>query len=254
MLSRLKHRRAAPWRWQADVDYQLPAGGSDRRGHTVREASQAGWPASIPLAWSSLNTRRRAPAAASSGSRRNASWSPAAKRSTMRPTNHVSQSPRIGTLDGPGRQSHLANLSASSPERPPNSAASGAASAERTWTALTIGPVGVREADEKAWGIDARLGAEANEAAGALRARGSGDDEHRIVEHGDEFVEGRVPIGCRSAPVSSSSSTIWSALSVSSEVSPKVGIVGQSCVVAGARRPGSCSVTTSSHTTLKHQP
>src|SRR3954470_2448312 len=55
-----------------------------------------------------------------------------------------------------------------------------------------VGAVLVREADEEARRVDARLGGEADQAARALALRAGGDDEHRVVEIADERVEGRV--------------------------------------------------------------
>ena len=54
-----------------------------------------------------------------------------------------------------------------------------------------VGAVLVREADEEARRVDARLGGEADQAAGALAVRARRDDEHRVVEVADERVEGR---------------------------------------------------------------
>src|SRR3954469_16769660 len=48
----------------------------------------------------------------------------------------------------------------------------------------------LRDADEKAWRVDARLRREADQAAAALTVgRERGDDEHRRVEPADEFLE-----------------------------------------------------------------
>ena len=50
----------------------------------------------------------------------------------------------------------------------------------------------MREADEEARRVDARLRGEADQAAGALAAGAHGDDEHRVVEIADERVERRL--------------------------------------------------------------
>src|SRR3954453_9751522 len=64
-----------------------------------------------------------------------------------------------------------------------------------------VGAVLVREADDEAGWVDARLRGEADQAARALAARARGDDEHRVVEVADERVERRLRLHRRTVPV-----------------------------------------------------
>src|SRR5689334_13555336 len=54
----------------------------------------------------------------------------------------------------------------------------------------------VRQSDEESRRTDADLAGEADQATGSRAAGARGDDEHRIVQHGDKLLEGfhRYPV------------------------------------------------------------
>ena len=198
---RLPVRRALPGSaaGRADRARALPRHEPARAALGRAADAQASCPGSIRFARWKLNSPASVPRSASTGSSRIASWSPASSRSSTRPTKRFGQASSSGVPPGPGSHAHARELV---------DLVAGLAAEQLRQLRLLLGhevhaeqlgalrdPVGavlVREADEEARRVDARLGREADQAAGALAVRARGDDEHRVVEVADERVEGRL--------------------------------------------------------------
>ena len=120
----------------------------------------------------------------------------------------VGQASSSGMPPGPGRHAQRSNLSTSSPVSPPNSSTGPPPAPGTKWTASSsacdrdsVAAVLVREADEEARRVDARLRREADQAARALPPRAGRHDEHRVVEVADQRVERRLRVHRRDGTV-----------------------------------------------------
>ena len=198
--SRLPVRRALPGAAAGRADGARALPRHEPAGAALGRAAdaQASCPGSIRFARWKLNSSASVPRSASTGSSRIASWSPASSRSSTRPTKRFGQASSSGVPPGPGSHSHARELVdlvaglAAEQLRQLRLLLGDEVHAEQLGALRdAVGAVLVREADEEARRVDARLGGEADQAAGALAVRARGDDEHRVVEVADQRVERR---------------------------------------------------------------